>query len=168
MNSLKPFELGPWLVHPMENKISHHGSDVELQPRVMRLLVFLNANEKTVCSKEDILKHVWGVESISRNAVPNAIQKLRCGLQIDGRDVIQIESVRGIGYCLRTSNTTERAPEHETQSNNGQPPPAQPFSIHNATIFVLVLLSLILALILYRSHSTTPFGPNWEVEYKGD
>ena len=77
---------------------------IELRPTEYNLLRFLLLNPKRVLSKQQILDHVWhydfGGES---NVVETYISYLR--KKIDRFDPPLIQTIRGVGYCLRLPKT---------------------------------------------------------------
>lgn len=74
------------------------GRTVDLTAREFALLELLMRNRDQVLARSQILSHVWGYASEPGTNVVNVfVRSLRKKL---GDDVI--ESVRGIGYCMRT------------------------------------------------------------------
>jgi DNA-binding response OmpR family regulator len=81
------------------------GRTVDLTAREFALLELLMRNRDQVLARSQILSHVWGYASEPGTNVVNVfVRSLRKKL---GDDVI--DSVRGIGYCMR-SNVAPRLP----------------------------------------------------------
>lgn len=78
---------------------------IELTPREFDLLVFLMKNENHVLTREQILDAVWGFDYFGdTNVVDVYVRYLR--QKVDKRfDHPLIQTVRGVGYTLRSSNS---------------------------------------------------------------
>jgi len=73
---------------------------IELTPTEFTLLRYLMLNAKRVLSKAQILDHVWHYDfGGDANVVETYISYLR--KKIDRFDPPLIQTVRGVGYCLR-------------------------------------------------------------------
>ena len=76
------------------------GADIELTATEFKLLRFLMQNPRRVLSKAQILDHVWNYDfGGDANVVETYISYLR--KKIDRSDPPLIQTVRGVGYCLR-------------------------------------------------------------------
>lgn len=158
--NIESFKLGSWEVFPRENRIQS-GSNVQiLQPLIMDLLVYLCRFPNTVCTKKEILFSVWGTDILSRNVLPNAIQKLRETLCLENYETEIIETIRGRGYRILISPHPSLTKQSLTNNR------------HFLTSFhmgILVLIILTLAIwFKYNSPSTVINGQEldgkWEVE----
>jgi two-component system, OmpR family, response regulator len=79
------------------------GRSIELTATEYKLLRYLLANAPRVLSKAQILDHVWNYDfGGEANVVETYISYLRKKVDRDGPPLIQ--TVRGVGYCLRVSN----------------------------------------------------------------
>jgi len=85
-------------------KVRRGGEEIALQPREFRLLEFLLRNEGRVATRKMLLERVWEFHFDPRtNIVETLISRLRT--KIDGdREPSLIQTVRGLGYCLRVPN----------------------------------------------------------------
>jgi two-component system OmpR family response regulator len=73
---------------------------IELSPTEFALLHYLIANRELVLSKSQILDHVWGQDFTGdASIVESYISSLRKKIDADRPPLVQ--TVRGIGYCLR-------------------------------------------------------------------
>ena len=79
------------------------GQVVELQPREFDLLKYLMENAGRIVSKTMIIEHVWNYNfDPQTNVIEARICKLR--EKIDhGREHPLIQTVRGVGYVIKTS-----------------------------------------------------------------
>lgn len=79
------------------------GNPVDLSPKEFDLLVTLAENEGRVMSREYLLTHVWGDDFYGDDRTVDVhIRWLREKLEDDPSNPKYIQTVRGIGYILRT------------------------------------------------------------------
>ena len=96
-----PFELGEWLVQPQLNRLSRAGgADVQLEPKMMDVLVCLARNPGDVVSREALIDAVWPEVFISESVLTRAIAGLRRALGDDARRPRFIETIAKRGYRL--------------------------------------------------------------------
>ena len=102
-----PFELGEWLVQPQLNRLSRSGgADVQLEPKMMDVLVCLARNSGDVVSREALIDAVWPEVFISESVLTRAIAGLRRALGDDARRPRFIETISKRGYRLIGPATT--------------------------------------------------------------
>jgi hypothetical protein len=96
-----PFTLGEWLVQPQLNRLSRSsGGDVQLEPKMMDVLVRLARDPGSVVSREDLIDAVWPEVFISESVLTRAIAGLRRALGDDARSPRFIETISKRGYRL--------------------------------------------------------------------
>jgi len=79
------------------------GIPVDLSPKEFDLLVTLAENEGRVMSREYLLNHIWGDDFYGDDRTVDVhIRWLREKLEDDTSNPEHIQTVRGIGYILRT------------------------------------------------------------------
>lgn len=79
------------------------GRPLQLTPTEFKLLRYLLANPRRVLSKAQILDQVWNYDfDGNAHVVENFVSYLRKQVDRDGEPLIH--TVRGVGYCLRTSS----------------------------------------------------------------
>ncbi len=107
-----PFLVGEWRVEPDLNRISRTGEEVQVEPKVMDLLVYLAAHSGEVCSREQILKAVWSGTFVSDESLGYAVSELRKALGDNARDPVFIVTIAKRGYRLiaPVSKSQEQAP----------------------------------------------------------
>ncbi len=93
-------ELGEWLVQPDQNRISRPGASVQLEPRLMDVLVFFAGRAGEVVSRDQLIEGVWKVEFITEWAITRAIAKLRRALGDLAGEPRYIETISKRGYRL--------------------------------------------------------------------
>jgi Tol biopolymer transport system component/DNA-binding winged helix-turn-helix (wHTH) protein len=112
-----PFKLNQWLVQPALNRISGPDGDVQVEPRVMRVLLVLADKPWEVVSRETLLDEVWGDAVVGEEILTRAISELRRVFGDSARDPKFIETIRHHGYRLIADVGTA---EGETEPD---PPP---------------------------------------------
>ena len=71
------FQLGDWLVEPQLNRVSGLSGVVQLEPRVMDLLVFLARHPDEVLSREILIDGVWKTQFVGEAVLRNTVAALR-------------------------------------------------------------------------------------------
>lgn len=99
MNS-NTFTIGDWTIDARSNRISSSGKTVELEPRVMDLLMLFAARAGEVISKTEIIEAIWDEVHVNDDALTRSIFKLRKALQDDARAPQYVETVSKRGYRL--------------------------------------------------------------------
>lgn len=97
---LSDFRLGDRLVRPGLNRIEGPAGAVQLEPRVIEVLVHLAARRGGVVSKEELVREVWEGRYVSDDVVWRSIGELRRALGDDARRPGCIETVAKRGYRL--------------------------------------------------------------------
>jgi len=94
------FELGEWLVEPRLNRLSCGEISVQLELKLMELLVFLAGQGGEVVSKVAIIDAVWQTEFIAENTLTHSIADLRRALGDDARNPRFIGTIPKRGYRI--------------------------------------------------------------------
>jgi DNA-binding winged helix-turn-helix (wHTH) protein/predicted esterase len=95
-----PFRLGEWLVEPSLNRLTRDSGSVQLEPRVMDLLVFLARRPGEVLSQQAIIDGVWAAEFVGEGVLRRAITVLREALGDDAKNPAYIDTISKRGYRL--------------------------------------------------------------------
>ena len=87
-----------------QRTVKRDGETITLTAKEFDLLFYLASNENIVLSRQQILDHVWeyDYESYS-NLIDVYIKDLRKKIDTD-ENVKLIQTVRGVGYVLKTEN----------------------------------------------------------------
>lgn len=83
--------------------IERDGCVYHIEPRLMKLLVYLAKNSHTTVSKEMILNDVWGQVDVSDESLSQAISKARHYLGDSARRSHIIKTIPKVGYRLIAS-----------------------------------------------------------------
>lgn len=99
-------ELLDLRIDPLSRQVIRGDQPIELTQREYDLLLYLSKRANQVCSREEILSHVWDYDfHTGTNVVDVYILHLR--EKVDkGRKWKMIRTVRGAGYMLKTSEAT--------------------------------------------------------------
>ncbi len=99
------FNIGTFLISPDLNRIEDtgvSGSSVQIEPKVMDVLVCLQNEAGTVVSRERILAEVWGDAVVGEDVLTRAVGRVRRILGDDPRNPQFIETIPSRGYILRS------------------------------------------------------------------
>ncbi len=94
------FRLDQWLVRPALNRVSGPQGDVQIEPRVMKVLLVLAAKPGKVVSRLDLLDEVWTDAVVGEEILTRAISELRRVFGDSARTPLYIETIRHHGYRL--------------------------------------------------------------------
>ncbi len=93
---------GPLTLDLLSREVTRAGEQIELQPREFALLEYLVRNAGRAVSKTEVLGHVWDFDFDPRtNVVEVLVHRLRQKVD-QGFEPALIQTVRGVGYALRT------------------------------------------------------------------
>jgi DNA-binding winged helix-turn-helix (wHTH) protein len=117
------FRIGEWLVQPRLNRLSRGEQILQIEPKMMDVLVYLAATPGEVVSKNDIIDAVWPDLFITESVISRAIAGLRRVLEDDARNPRYIETILKRGYRLiaEVSAAPEVIEEPRADARGGQP-----------------------------------------------
>jgi Tol biopolymer transport system component/DNA-binding winged helix-turn-helix (wHTH) protein len=95
-----PFRLGPWLVSPELNRIQGQDGPVQIEPRVMKVLLCLAEKPGTVLTRLQLLDEVWADSVVGEEILTRAVSELRRVFGDSAREPRYIETIRNHGYRL--------------------------------------------------------------------
>lgn len=96
----KQYFVNDWRVCTRTNVLSRGEARVELENRLVLLLVFLVENQGAVLSKDRILKTIWQGKVVNDDSLAVAISHLRKALGDNSRTPVYIKTIPGVGYQL--------------------------------------------------------------------
>jgi len=98
------FVLDEWIVRPrhgtLQPRAAADAPPVELEPRVMAVLVCLAARAGQVVSRDEFIAEVWGGRIVTDDALSRTISVLRQSLRDDSHVPRYIRTVPKVGYTL--------------------------------------------------------------------
>jgi DNA-binding winged helix-turn-helix (wHTH) protein len=95
-----PFRLGTWRVQPDRNQLLRGDRVVQLEPRLMQVLVCLAGRAGEVVPRQQLRIVVWGDTIVGEDSLNRAISDLRQALGDDTSTPRYIETIRKVGYRL--------------------------------------------------------------------
>ena len=94
------FRIGDRLVQPRLNRVRTPAETIQLEPKIMRVLVCLAERPGEVVSKERLFAEVWQGTFVSEDVLTRAIAELRRVFQDSAAAPRVIETIRKSGYRL--------------------------------------------------------------------
>jgi DNA-binding winged helix-turn-helix (wHTH) protein len=92
------FRVGDWLVVPALNRLSRGEESVQIELKLMEVLVHLAERPGELVTKRDLFDAVWQVEVVSDGTLTRAIALLRKALGDNARSPRYIETIPKRGY----------------------------------------------------------------------
>lgn len=117
------FRVGDWLVQRDLNRLSKGEKSVQVEPKVMEVLVFLAGQPGEVLSRQSILKAVWPDTYVSDEVLTYSIFELRHAFEDDAKHPQIIQTIPRRGYRLIAPVTPS---SHAFEPQEFQTLPAQP------------------------------------------
>lgn len=102
------YQVGGLTLDPLQCRVALGEHSVKLTVKESQLLELFMRNRGQVITKEQLLSRVWGLDSeVEINNVEIYVHYLRKKLEpLQGQ--IRIETVRGIGYCLKEDSNVSQ------------------------------------------------------------
>ena len=94
------FRLAEWLAQPSLNRLSCGDQLVQVEPKLMDVLVFLAENAGRVVSKNEITDAVWSEVFVTESVITRSIAGLRRAFGDDVKSPSFIETISKRGYRL--------------------------------------------------------------------
>lgn len=113
------FRLGPWLVKPAENRITDGTHTLQLEPKMIDVLVLLAERAGEVVAKAEIEDRVWSDVFVTESVITRAIAGLRRALGDDATAPRFIETIPRRGYRLLAAVGPLAAPGHGVLGESG-------------------------------------------------
>ena len=92
------YRFDEFVVDPDAWQLSRDGQEVHLDPVVLKLLIYLIANQGRLVTRQELMDTVWGDTVISESALTKAVARLRKALGDDSATHRYLETVRSRGY----------------------------------------------------------------------
>jgi DNA-binding winged helix-turn-helix (wHTH) protein/TolB-like protein/Flp pilus assembly protein TadD len=130
-------------VEPGTFKAFKAGNALSIEPKSLRLLLFLIENRGRLIEKEEILDAIWNGTHVTQNALAGEIAKLRKSLGDDPKAARYIQTVHTRGYRFIAevalengglSYTRDAAPDKIATDLENRNRPAKPTAISSETI----------------------------------
>jgi transcriptional activator of cad operon len=99
-------------------KLTKHEKNIECEPRVFELLVYLCQHPQEAISREELLENVWGGRVVSDAAVNRAVGELRKLIEDNPSSPQFIKTVSKVGYRLATIPTLFQSKDYGHQKQH--------------------------------------------------
>ncbi|GAB5518584.1 MAG: winged helix-turn-helix domain-containing protein [Rhodothermales bacterium] len=157
------FHIGRWHILPQRNRIADATTSVQVEPKVMQVLVYLSEQAGEVVRREELLSAVWPDVVVGNEVVSRAISELRKAFGDNARAPEFIETIPKAGYRLMAAvsyvPSGEHMPEPSLQVTANAAPamhiPASP-GARRWVALGLGMVLLVLAMWWFIVQSTTP------------
>ena len=121
--SREDFQVEGRTVRPRLGRIVFRGETVQVQPKIMELLVCLARHRGEVVTRAELIAEVWGGAHVTEHAIARAV----CGLRKIFGDSAQaprvVETIPKIGYRLVAPVTAVSARESAARDDAAAPAP---------------------------------------------
>jgi PAS domain S-box-containing protein len=94
--------VGELNIDPDGYIVTKREAEISLTITEFKLLLEFVRNPGRVLTQRELAERVWGHDFISSSNVPMAVKRLRDKIEDDPREPTLIETVRGVGYRLRS------------------------------------------------------------------
>lgn len=140
------------------------GAPVSLEPKALRLLLYLIQNRGRLVRKQELLDAVWGDAAVTENALTRSVGLLRKALDDDSREPRFIETVPTAGYrfIAQVDTATNDEPTTIQSFTPATPSPRTQTSFtprayfRLAAIVVACFAALAIAWLLVARHHSAP------------
>ncbi len=103
------FQVGPWTVEAVLNRVRSNAHVVQLEPKIMQVLLRLAERPGEVVKKEDLIRSVWADTFVTDDVLTRSISELRKVFADDPHRPAFIETIPRTGYRLIAPVSAEAA-----------------------------------------------------------
>jgi DNA-binding winged helix-turn-helix (wHTH) protein len=114
------FYIEEWLIQPQLNRIVSKDETIQVQPKIMQVLVCLAEQSGKVVSRERLFQVVWAGISVTEHVLSRSISELRKIFGDNPRSPRVIETIPKTGYRLIAPVLRTR----DTHTEDSSPVPA--------------------------------------------
>jgi DNA-binding winged helix-turn-helix (wHTH) protein len=170
------FRVGGRLVQTRLNRVvaADGGKVVQVQPKIMDVLVCLAARPGEVVTREELFSTVWAGTHVTEHVLARAISELRKVFDDSAQKPRVIETIPKVGYRLIapvTAAASEEIPTSETtaDADAARPPsarrPTRLEALHTwAGLAALSSATALVLVVIYLLLSTRHIGP-WHLNH---
>lgn len=151
--TLDSFFIGHYQVLPSSNELSHNNSLIQLEPKVMALLLLLAESPGRTLSRDELFDALWPGVVVSDDTLTQAVIKLRKALGETAKNPVYIQTVTKRGYRLHT-DIVVRSNSHSNTAKL-----MQKISWRKALIVALLLAATWIIYALITPESSNPAEP---------
>ena len=137
------YRFDDFLVDPETWSFSRSGSEVHLEPVVLKLLIYLIVNRDRLVTRQELMDTVWGDTVISESALSKAVARLRKALRDDSAAPRYLETVHSRGFrFIAEVEETERSDHPESPPRKTRASAARRSLFTAAVIVALIILAV--------------------------
>ena len=92
------YRFGNHVIDTARFELIRNGSPVDVEPKVLKLLIFLIENRDRVVSRGELHPKLWGRRLVTDNALNVCIRAARRAIDDTGHSQTAIKTIRGAGY----------------------------------------------------------------------
>lgn len=170
------FRVADWLVQPRLGRVTRGaGVVVQVQPRIMDVLVLLAERPGEVVTREQLFRTVWAGTHVTEHALARSISELRKIFRDSHRHPRVVETIPKIGYRLvapvsKVTETADQTPRPETPPAPAAQTSAAAAAVDNAParrrsarlwfgVGALSAATLLLTILFYLLTTVRHVGP---------
>jgi len=145
------FRFGAYALHPDKRELLHLDEEIELQPRVFDLLLYLLLHRDRAVDKDELQGAVWPGMVITETALTRAVMKARKAVGDDASAQSVIKTLHGHGYRfvaeVEAVGEIETGAVSEAAETPVPAPAAPPKPLPRLAIFIGLAAVLLIALL---------------------
>jgi DNA-binding winged helix-turn-helix (wHTH) protein/tetratricopeptide (TPR) repeat protein len=158
----REFFLGEWRLCVHTNSLQRGDTKVELENRLVMLLLFFIDHQGEVLDKERIIKTIWQGKVVNDDSLAVAISHLRKALGDNSRAPAYIKTIPGVGYQLIANAAPYSADKAEVLHGASVTPPVVKKS-RQFVLYAVLLMCLVLATIVWFLRESLQYPVNTSV-----
>lgn len=165
--SAQEYQLADWVLCVRSNSLQRDDLKVELENRLVLLLLFFIDHKGEVLGKDLILKTIWPGKVVNEDSLAVAISHLRKALGDNSRSPRYIKTIPGVGYQF-ISDAEPRVPVAEVTLNTPVTNTSKNPSVSVWVLGVVVVVGLALGIglsILPPSSAVAPGAQEQPQDY---
>ncbi|MGA2117404.1 MAG: winged helix-turn-helix domain-containing protein [Bryobacteraceae bacterium] len=157
------YQFDDVILNPDTFSVEKSGRVLGLEPKSIRLLLYLIRNRSRAVGKDELLSNVWEDVAVTDNALARVVAQLRKALGDDAKIARYIETVPTIGYRFVAAVVELAAPAASSAASG--PPGTPEHAPRNprwplATAIAVALLAIVAAAVFWQRNRSAP-PPPW-------
>jgi DNA-binding winged helix-turn-helix (wHTH) protein/Tol biopolymer transport system component len=155
------FRFGEFAVAERELRVTRAGETLAVEPKALRVLLYLLHNSGRLVTKEEILDAIWPDVNVGENSLTRAIALLRKVLDDDTREPRYIGTVPGSGYRFIGHVESNQPEPAEPVPANPVAPIARPrgLAMHKTLMLALAMCATATVALLVWYLRRPPIPP---------
>jgi len=138
LTTTQDFYLDKWLVSQKTNCIKNDQIEIQIEPKLMDVLVYLCQHSQQVITTDQLIENCWPNQYISDNPIHKCIAQIRKALQDDAKKPRYIKTWPKKGYSViaPVKGLHKETPDKTTYWSDGPPYPGlNSYGANEAEIF---------------------------------